>query len=108
MGFFGYLIGSSDKKVQTNGKKLGQRQEYSVSREEIRRIVSRYNVRSLDAAEERLIEDTIDKRRAGDGRISLFQIDEALRKLVNIYKISDIDRKGIMKVFTDYFTKKNV
>lgn len=98
MGFFSMLFGSSASKLPQD--------EHQLSKDQIKKLVSQYNVRSLDAAEERLIEETIIARRRGDGKISLRQIDEALRKLKNNYKISDTDRKGIMKVFTEYFGRK--
>ena len=106
MGFFSYLVGSDSKKADGSASVLSIKKEYSLTRDQIKKLVSKYNVRSLDSAEERLIEEAIMDRRRGDGRISLFQINEALCKLKNQYKISDVDRKGVLRVFTDYFEKK--
>ena len=98
MGFLNSLFGtSSDKHSQ---------EERSLSGIKIKELVSTYKVRSLNAKEEALVEQSIIDRRKGDGKISLRQIDEALRKLENTYKISEHDRKGIMSVFKKYFSSK--
>ncbi|MBT3539425.1 hypothetical protein HOF40_04060 [Candidatus Parcubacteria bacterium] len=101
MGFFSFLFGtgtSSTAKLDLS--------EHQVSKQEIERLVSRMKIKSLDAGEEKLIERIIEKRRLGDGKISLRHIDEALRKLEFQKKISQYDRKGVMKVFTEYFQDK--
>ncbi len=77
--------------------------EHQLSEFNIKKQVSRYNVRSLDSAEEGLVEQTIIARRRGDGKISLQQIYEALTKLKNQNKISRVDRDGLMRVFSEFF-----
>ncbi|PLX27475.1 hypothetical protein C0581_03440 [Candidatus Parcubacteria bacterium] len=101
MGFFSFLFGtgtSSASKIDTV--------EYQISKQEIERLVSRMKIKSLDAGEEKLIERIIERRRLGDGKISLRQIDEALKKLEFQKSISQYDRKGVMRVFTEYFQNK--
>ena len=97
MSFFGELFGSSSSKYS--------KKEYQLSSEKIKELVSRVKVRSLDQKEEGLVEQTIVSRRRGDGKISLFQIDEALVKLREHHTISPTDKNGLMRVFGDYFNK---
>ena len=87
------------------GSKYSQK-EYSVTSEKIKELVSSVTTKSLDAREEVIIENAIIKRRKGDGKISLRQVDETLYKLQNQRKISEFDRKGIVKQFEKYFSKK--
>lgn len=93
MGFFDSYFGSSSKY---------SKDEHQLSSQKIKELVSRYKVQSLDSTEEGLVENTIISRRRGDGKISLFQIYEALNKLKNQNKISQVDRDGVMRVFGDY------
>jgi hypothetical protein len=95
MGFFSTLFGSASS--------VYDQHERAITKEQIQQLVSRYKTRSLDAAEEQLIEETLIKRRKNDGKISLRQIDEVLRKLEGQYKISEYDRKGIIDIFQKYF-----
>ncbi len=74
----------------------------NLSRREIRDLVSRSKIRTLDADEESLVEETIDKARGGNGRISLAQIDLALRGLMNSKKISPSDKKSLMNRFASH------
>ncbi|MBU2542499.1 hypothetical protein KJ785_02995 [Patescibacteria group bacterium] len=94
MGFFDSYFGSSGKYPKD---------EHQLSSQKIKELVSRYKVQSLDSSEEGLVENTIISRRLGDGKISLFQIYEALTKLKNQNKISRQDRDGLMRVFEEYF-----
>jgi hypothetical protein len=95
MGIFSYLFGT--------------RSTYSVDmkslpREQIRLLVSRSRVRTLDADEEEIVEKIIEQARSG-GKISLRKIDDALRLLVGKNKISINDKQGLMKQFETYFEK---
>lgn len=99
MGFFDILFGSSSSSGY-------DKREQPVTKEQIQMLVSRAKTRSLDATEERLIEETIIKRRKGNGKISLRQIDEALGNLEGRGKISAYDRKGVRRVFKTYFEKR--
>jgi len=76
--------------------------EHQISTLQIKELVSRYKVQSLDSTEESLVETAIIARRRGDGKISLFQIYEALTKLRNQNKISQVDRDGLMRVFSEF------
>ena len=101
MGFFSYLFGTGS----SSSYKLDN-SEHQISKIEIERLVSRMKIKSLDINEEKLIEHIIEKRRLGDGKISLRQIDEVLRKLEYQKKISQYDRKGVVKVFSEFFESK--
>ncbi len=81
-------------------------EEQSLTEVEIKQLVSTLNVQSLDQKEEQLVEQLLIKRRRGDGKISLRQIYEVLLKLDNQNKISEIDRKGLMKVFENHFANR--
>ncbi len=98
MGFFSSLFSSA---------RQYSNQERQLSADRIRVLVSRIKVRTLDTSEERLVEEEIIKRRRGDGKISLHQIDEVLQTLQNKNKISEFDRKGLMKVFVEYYKKNS-
>jgi hypothetical protein len=76
--------------------------EKPISVIQIRNLVSRFKIRSLDKDEERLVEELLIARRRGDGKISLRQVEDVLRKLRNQNKISRTDEKGLMKVFVEY------
>ena len=80
--------------------------EYYLSKQEIDDLVSAVKIKSLDGKEEKLVEKALDDRRRGDGKIALSQIDEALRKLENLHKMSQYDRKALNKIFQEYFNKK--
>lgn len=93
MGFFDSYFGSSSKY---------SKDEHQLSAEKIKELVSRYKVQSLDSDEEVLVEEIVTARRRGDGKISLAQIYEVLTKLKNQNKISQVDRDGLMKVFSRF------
>ena len=73
---------------------------------EIKKIVSRVSISTLDRKEEELVENEIDKARGSDGKISLRQIEEVLRSLFSKKQISRSDKKKLMEHFEDYFNKK--
>ena len=77
--------------------------EHPLAEKEIRALVSKIHVRSLEQSEENLVEEAIVSRRRGDGKISLRQIYEVLTQLKNQNKISVYDRDGLMKVFVEHF-----
>lgn len=81
--------------------------QFLLSREEIDDLLSRSNIPSLTRDEEHTVEESLDKRRLGDGRISMQQIDETLRHLENQGKISINDRESLLKIF-DRFSKSKL
>ena len=97
MGILNQIFGTSSNKYS--------QKENTLSREDIKKLVSQAKVGSLSQKEEVLIEDAIDKRRRGDGKIALSHINEALRGLENKHTISEFDRKGVMRVFEEHFNK---
>ena len=96
MSIFGSLFGSTIKYSQV---------ERLFSEFEIKKMVSPYNVDTLNRPEAGLVEQAIVARRRGDGKISLQQIYETLTQLKNQHKISLQDRDGLMKDFEEYFNK---
>ena len=94
MGYFGFT--SKYSKV-----------EHPITSLRIKKLVSHYNVRSLDSGEEGVVENSIIARRHSDGKISLSQIYEVLTKLKNQNKISRVDRDGVMRVFEKNFGENN-
>ncbi|MBI2437062.1 MAG: hypothetical protein HYV41_04970 [Candidatus Magasanikbacteria bacterium] len=101
MGFFSYLFGTGEYAQS----KLSKVEQY-LSKQEIQKLVSEYKTKSLSSSEEAIIEKVIELRRKGDGKISLWQIDEVLKKLVAQKSISKYDREGVMKVFIAYLEPK--
>lgn len=82
--------------------------EKYLSEIEIKKLVSRIRIKSLDQKEESLVEQAIIKRRKSDGKISLRQIYEVLTNLMNQGKLSSRnDRDGLMRVFSEWFDKKD-
>lgn len=98
MGIFNDIFGGTGSRYSQNERQL--------SAEEIRSMVSRYRTQSLDAKEETLIEDALIRRRKGNGKISLRQVDEVLRSLEGKKKISQHDRSAIMRIFEKRLGKK--
>lgn len=96
MGFFSFFFGSSSRLSAV---------ERPLSEIEIKRLVSSARVRSLSQNEMLAVEQAVIARRRGDGKISLRQIDEVLRSLQNQGRISKVDRKGVLRVFADYFDR---
>jgi len=91
---FGTLFGGSDYSGA----------EYSLSHEDVRRLVSQTRINSLSQDEVVVVEEAILSHRR-DGKISLNRMNEVLGKLVHARKISEIDRQAVMKVFKKYFSK---
>ena len=83
------------------------KEEKNLSSLDIKKLVSRIKTKSLTQTEEVLIEQAIMKRRLGDGKISLFQINEALTKLKNQNKLSKFDVDSINAIFKNYFDTKS-
>ncbi len=75
-----------------------------LSHEEVRRLISHTHLPSLSQDQVILVEDAVLSHRH-EGRISLNKINEVLGKMVHSYQISEIDRKAVMKVFKNYFSK---
>jgi len=98
MGFFSYLFGTGS----SSSYKLDNT-EHQLSAYDIARLVTPVHIQSLDRAQEKLVQQAIEQRRLGDGKISLRQIDEILRRLQYQKKISEYDRKGVVKVFQEFF-----
>ena len=97
MGLLSMVFGGGSSKYS--------QEEQELSREKIKEIVSTTKINSLSEKEESLVEVEIEKRRRGDGKISMRQIFESLTSLVNANLISKYDRDGIMKAFKNYFAK---
>ncbi len=96
MGIFSEIFGTQSK-YSSDTK--------SLTREQIRVLVSRVRVRTLDSVEELLIEEAIDSARVS-GKVSLRKIDEALLALVSKNKISINDKRGVQKQFVTFFEKQ--
>lgn len=78
-------------------------EEKALTEIQIKKLVSRSQVKTLSQNEEAIVEEALSARCRGDGKISLRQIYEVLTKLKNQNKISSQDRQGLMKVFEEYF-----
>lgn len=76
--------------------------EKPLTEKEIKLLVSRIKIKSLQPEEESLVEQSLLARRGSDGKISLRQIHEVLTKLKNQNKISHYDREGLMEVFEEH------
>jgi hypothetical protein len=98
MSIVDYIFGNTSK---------FPKEEKNLSQRKIKDLVSRSKTKSLDQTEELLVEQVIMKRRRGDGKISLFQINEALTKLKNQNKISKFDMDSLNSVFKNYFDNKS-
>ncbi|KKW42240.1 MAG: hypothetical protein UY92_C0009G0044 [Candidatus Magasanikbacteria bacterium GW2011_GWA2_56_11] len=68
----------------------------------MRQLVSGTLIGTLESSEEKAVEEAILARRFGDGKISLRQIDEVLRRLQDQNRISPNDRRSLMRVFEKY------
>ncbi len=95
MGILGDIFGFSASNLST--------EEKSVSRAVIDNLVSSSRVQSLSQKEAIEIRQELDKRRRGDGKISLAQVHEVLLRLRNQNKISEVDKKGVERQFKNYF-----
>jgi len=79
--------------------------EHHLSSEDIYRLISPERIPSLTHEQEKLIEEAIRSKRHGDGKISLYQIHEALNSLLHQHLISENDKHGVMQVLKEYFEK---
>jgi hypothetical protein len=95
MGIFSKFSSSSDKYSN---------KEKRFSEYDIKKLVSSVRIKTLDQNEEKLVEETILKKRGNDGKISLRQIDQSLRELETRKKISKFDKKALMQIFINYFS----
>lgn len=95
MGFFDSLFGS----IADNYSNV----EHPLTEIKIKELVTQARVQSLTHAEEELVEQSITARRHGDGKISLRQIYEVVRSLRYSHKISEVDERGLMKIFNEYY-----
>ena len=84
------------------GDKYSQK-EHQLTKVQIRAIVSRTRIRSLDQKEESAVEAAIEKARGGDGDIYLRNIYNTLRRMRDRHEISRTDFDHLMKVFVEYF-----
>ncbi len=76
-----------------------------LSRAAIRKVISRSAIRSLSASDELAAEEAVDKARGGDGKISVQQIDDALKKIELRSNFTATDRNGIVAAFKKHFNK---
>lgn len=83
----------------TGSKYKYSNDEKHLSTKEIKDLVSRIKVRTLDKDEEVLVENEILSRRGSDGKISMRQIEEILRNLMNKNKISRADKEKLIQIF---------
>lgn len=76
--------------------------KFQISKADISDVVTRSGIAGLNGDEERIIEDTILRVRGSDERISLFEIDQALRALERKHTISKFDREFVLKAMEKY------
>jgi hypothetical protein len=100
MGFFSSLFGSSADKYPQD--------EHQLSEYDIKKIINREHIETLDDAQAQKVRIAILARRRGDGKISLRQIYEVLQHMVNTYVISKFDRDGVMKVMQKFFAEHHI
>lgn len=96
MAFFG-LFGSSA---------IYSQHEHYLPEEVIRHIVSYVRIPSLKQAEEKEVQEAIKHRRDGDGKISVQQVYDVLKRMQKEHRISEYDRKGILKQVQEYFDEQ--
>lgn len=90
----GWLFGSSNPYPK---------EKHYIPAEIIKRLVSPYHVNTLSSAQAATIDQfIINAQHYNNGKISLYQIYEILRKLKNTKQISQQDRDGVIKAFVDY------
>ena len=76
-----------------------------LSKDAIARTISRTMTRSLSAEDEVAAEAAILAARGTDEKISLQQIDDALKHLEHSSVFTVADRRGIVAAFKSYFDK---
>ena len=72
---------------------------------EIKRLVSREHMPTLDQKNCLAIEAAVIERKHSDGKISLQQIWEVLTSLKNKNIISKQDRSSVMEMFKNYYSE---
>lgn len=77
-------------------------EKFQISKRDILQLVKQSKTAGLNAEEERIIEETILRVRGSDERVSLFQINKALRILEREGTISKFDRKFVMDAMEAY------
>lgn len=75
------------------------RTPFHLTKRDIEHIVTKSSVYGLNGNEEVEIENAILRARGSDERISLFEIDMALKELEREGRISKFDRKHVMQSF---------
>ena len=98
MGWFDFVFGSGSKQPSSQSR--------AISEDEVRDLVSRARITTLTATEQRDIQETILQVRGGDCFVSLYQIDQALQRLVSQGKFSKNDHWGVRDAFKHFFTKQ--
>lgn len=81
-------------------------EQKKLSKAAILTVISRSKIRSLSAEDESAAERAILAARGSNERISLQQIDDALKSLENNTSFTAADRAGIVKAFKAYFDKQ--
>lgn len=100
MGFFSSLFGTSSSAYNLSNV------EHELTQQEIKLLISKSYISTLDKGQEMMIEEAIMARRRGDGHISVRQVNEVLLQLQNQHKISQYDRQGVVRVVQDFFRQK--
>ena len=100
MGFFSYLLGTD-----TLTGKLSHTEHY-LGKDEVFLLVSTAKVKSLNNRERDVIRELILKRSFGDGKISVYQIDEVLRQAEHEHLIGKYDRQGVVRAIDEYFKRQ--
>ncbi len=80
--------------------------EHYLPEEVIRHLVSFTRIPSLKMSEEKEVQEAIKRRRHGDGKISPQQVYEVLRGMEREHRISEFDRKAILKSIQAYFDQQ--
>ena len=91
----GLFSNPSDKYSQT---------EKSLSTVQIKQLVSRVKVNTLDQGEESLVEQELIARKGSNGTISMRQIYDVLNRLENSNNISAFDKKKLLQIFEEALT----
>lgn len=79
--------------------------EHYLSEKEIKSLVSHLKVHTVTDKDAETIEAALVGRRGGDGKISLQQIYDVLRRLKHSGEITKYDQTGEMQIFENYFRK---
>ena len=98
MGFLKFIFGST----KTSYSSL-----YLVSKAQVENLVTKAGILTLTQDEKEDVHRALLKARIGGSKLSLKIIDEVLIKLRSSRKISDNDRKGVLKKFEKHFKKNS-